>query len=621
MKRRGSGYRINKTKIFRRMLIPVLGLIFLTIFFCMVILISSVSNNLRKEERRLLTDKMYTIAEDLNNQLDDMRNIVRQIAADERFRLERIQSDKYYEIEAAEQLQKFRDYHSIFDEYFVKYKAHAKIFTSAGTTISPENYFSMGVEDEDCLLELLDELCLEKKNRLFLYKENDTILFLFPVQVYCPDISKQQMVVGFCVTEKAVAERIKEIVGNVSGDICIVYDDFIIIGDEDIQNSCDLAYGRSGTGFQIYIRMDENYSIAWNKIFSKFEILTLCGIVILMVILVVLVSWWNYSPFHKIMNKYHAVLSHRELQDWDDLDNLIESLLHDRHINQSALNEQYRNLREQAVRLLFSEGYSDSAQKYLALLNIDLGFAAFCMVRVRFSEGSRLEDCRKELYYNIEELSGKQRAFYIYWDDERTLHVLVATQEEYELLESREILEALLDVMELDAEMEMSGTIHDLREINFLHQEKQDNCADSPEAEKEEPKEAVVEQTSAIKHALEYIRTHFSDYDLSLEAVAKEIQLTPQHLSAKFKMEIGIGYKEYLTNLRIEEAQKLLEESELGVGDICQRIGLINVSYFIKIFQKVTGLTPTRYRVEYRERLKQISEEKSVEGENNGDLV
>ena len=62
-----------------------------------------------------------------------------------------------------------------------------------------------------------------------------------------------------------------------------------------------------------------------------------------------------------------------------------------------------------------------------------------------------------------------------------------------------------------------------------------------------------------------------------------------------------MSYKEYLTKLRIEEAKKLLVQEEISVNDVCQRVGYINVSYFIKIFQKYTGVTPTRYRAERQE--------------------
>ena len=60
---------------------------------------------------------------------------------------------------------------------------------------------------------------------------------------------------------------------------------------------------------------------------------------------------------------------------------------------------------------------------------------------------------------------------------------------------------------------------------------------------------------------------------------------------------------EYLTELRIAEAKRLLLETESSVVDICQQTGYSHVSYFIKLFQKYVGMTPAKYRDEEREKL------------------
>ena len=60
--------------------------------------------------------------------------------------------------------------------------------------------------------------------------------------------------------------------------------------------------------------------------------------------------------------------------------------------------------------------------------------------------------------------------------------------------------------------------------------------------------------------------------------------------------DLTVAYKKYLTELRMEEAKRLLKETPLRIIDISQATGYNDVSYFIKVFQKHTGLTPAKYR-------------------------
>ncbi|MFR6332524.1 MAG: helix-turn-helix domain-containing protein, partial [Eisenbergiella sp.] len=52
--------------------------------------------------------------------------------------------------------------------------------------------------------------------------------------------------------------------------------------------------------------------------------------------------------------------------------------------------------------------------------------------------------------------------------------------------------------------------------------------------------------------------------------------------------------------LRIAAARQMLQEEGSSVADVCQRTGYTNVSHFIKVFQKAEGITPARYRDEYK---------------------
>lgn len=106
---------------------------------------------------------------------------------------------------------------------------------------------------------------------------------------------------------------------------------------------------------------------------------------------------------------------------------------------------------------------------------------------------------------------------------------------------------------------------------------------------------AMVERT---KHHLTH---HFTD-ELTLEAVARLQNVSPQYLSKVFKEETRSTFVEFLTRLRIEMAQKLMVESDKSVKEICYEVGYSDPNYFSRLFRKQTGVMPTEYIGQFRVR-------------------
>ena len=86
------------------------------------------------------------------------------------------------------------------------------------------------------------------------------------------------------------------------------------------------------------------------------------------------------------------------------------------------------------------------------------------------------------------------------------------------------------------------------------------------------------------------------EFDMCLDKMAEELQVTSAYLSMIIKKQFHMSYKDYLTELRITEAKRLLLETDDSVVDICHQIGYGYVPYFIRVFQKNEGLTPAKYR-------------------------
>ena len=84
--------------------------------------------------------------------------------------------------------------------------------------------------------------------------------------------------------------------------------------------------------------------------------------------------------------------------------------------------------------------------------------------------------------------------------------------------------------------------------------------------------------------------------DLSLNAVAKELAVSPAYLSSLFKKETGKTFTEFVTQQRMAYGKYLLETTKLQVQTIAQHCGIADVNYFSKCFKKHFGITPRALR-------------------------
>lgn len=100
---------------------------------------------------------------------------------------------------------------------------------------------------------------------------------------------------------------------------------------------------------------------------------------------------------------------------------------------------------------------------------------------------------------------------------------------------------------------------------------------------------------SLMQEAARYIRSNFSS-PLTLEAVAGHINISPTYFSKKFKAATGFGYREYLVNVRLQEAARLLLETGLSITEIALKCGFNDSNYFGDVFRKAKGISPMNYR-------------------------
>lgn len=102
--------------------------------------------------------------------------------------------------------------------------------------------------------------------------------------------------------------------------------------------------------------------------------------------------------------------------------------------------------------------------------------------------------------------------------------------------------------------------------------------------------------SARIVAARQYIDLHYME-DLSLEQVAEAVSANPSYLSYIFRKETGITFLQYLTNVRLQAACRLLtEQPGLSLEDVASRVGYHSASYFHKIFRSRFGVSPRQWK-------------------------
>ena len=99
-----------------------------------------------------------------------------------------------------------------------------------------------------------------------------------------------------------------------------------------------------------------------------------------------------------------------------------------------------------------------------------------------------------------------------------------------------------------------------------------------------------------IEEAKSFIRKNLSNPDLSLNLVAYNIHVSPNHFSSIFKSSTGESFTDFLIKIRIEKAKELLNSTTLKTYEISEKIGYPDSHYFSYIFKKNTGLTPSEFK-------------------------
>ena len=126
---------------------------------------------------------------------------------------------------------------------------------------------------------------------------------------------------------------------------------------------------------------------------------------------------------------------------------------------------------------------------------------------------------------------------------------------------------------------------------NFqAHQQEKADSKDSVTAT-----DSMGRRDSTIDRVVADIRNHYTE-DITLTHLADKYNISTGRLSTMIKEELQMNYSDYIASLRIQRAKELLQNEVLSIQEIAEQVGYNDYFYFTKVFKKVQGISPSKYR-------------------------
>ena len=126
-------------------------------------------------------------------------------------------------------------------------------------------------------------------------------------------------------------------------------------------------------------------------------------------------------------------------------------------------------------------------------------------------------------------------------------------------------------------------------------------------AEQSQANPQAQKQETLVRRIASYLNLHYMK-PLTLKGISAALHISETHLSHLFKRETGLSPMQYVIHRRIGEAQSLLSETDLRIGEIEEQLGFGSSTHFTNLFKKYVGLAPREYRKYFRERNNSIQD-------------
>lgn len=195
---------------------------------------------------------------------------------------------------------------------------------------------------------------------------------------------------------------------------------------------------------------------------------------------------------------------------------------------------------------------------------------------------------------SMPEMNGVMAAKYIRQIDDKCSIIFLTAYDDFEYARNAIKIRALdyllkpCDINDLLAVMDMAIQKLD-RECDFKGNTKENK----PERKRENVKN--FDEQTTIKYLREYVENNYT-FDISMQEVAEDMGYSDAYFSKLFKQYFNQNFTAYLTEYRIKKAKELLTDTNNSIKDINRMVGYEDSNYFAKIFKRIVGEIPSKFR-------------------------
>ena len=113
--------------------------------------------------------------------------------------------------------------------------------------------------------------------------------------------------------------------------------------------------------------------------------------------------------------------------------------------------------------------------------------------------------------------------------------------------------------------------------------------------DKVEDKQVKGNDEALMERIMKVVNQHLDDSDFNVEMLTKEVGISRAQLHRKMKEMTGLPVSEFIRNIRLEQAVRLLEEQKINVTQVAYTVGFSNLAHFSTVFRKQFGVSPSEY--------------------------
>ena len=98
-----------------------------------------------------------------------------------------------------------------------------------------------------------------------------------------------------------------------------------------------------------------------------------------------------------------------------------------------------------------------------------------------------------------------------------------------------------------------------------------------------------------MERVIKSVNDHMSDSDFNIDVLCNEAGISRAHLHRKMKDMTGISVSEFIRNIRMEQAARLLREQKVNISQVAYSVGYSSLPYFSAVFRKHFGISPREF--------------------------